>query len=393
MPSLSISEFDYELPEQKIAKFPLANRNESKLLVFKNKQIVDSAFANLEEHLPAQSCLVMNNTKVVAARLKFTKSTGSKIEIFCLEPYETEMNEAMQATKTGLWKCMIGNLKRFKNNDTLERKTIKGSLFAKVYKRIEGAVIVEFSWNTNEVFADILNAAGEVPLPPYLNRETEENDKERYQTVYAQNNGAVAAPTAGLHFTDHQLLRLQNNGIERNYVTLHVSAGTFQPVKADTLDQHKMHHEHIIVSLNFLKWLKKQQHIIAVGTTSLRTLETLYWLALKSIDQNKLASELLSDEPYHLKATVTRNEAIDILIAFLEKNELTELKASTALFTMPGYSFKMIDGLITNFHQPKSTLLALIAGIIGNDWKKVYQHALNQQYRFLSYGDSSLLWL
>lgn len=391
IPALSINDFYYELPDERIAKFPLAERNKSKLLVYQNGKIQDSIFSNLQEFLPANSCLVMNNTKVVAARLKFTKTTGSQIEVFCLEPYETEINVAMQETRSAIWKCMVGNLKRFKDHDVLAYNTPKGTLRAKIYKRQEGTVLVQFDWNSGEAFADILNSAGEVPLPPYLNRETTEDDKERYQTVYAQNNGAVAAPTAGLHFTNDQLPNLSKNGIEHNYVTLHVSAGTFQPVKADTLDKHNMHHEHIVVEVDFLKWLLKKDKVITVGTTSLRTLESLYWLALKTKQKGTLAQDLLSAEPYELNATITREEAIEILINQLEKESKTQIKAATALFTMPGYTFKMIDGLITNLHQPKSTLLALIAAIVGNDWKNIYNHALENDYRFLSYGDSSIL--
>jgi S-adenosylmethionine:tRNA ribosyltransferase-isomerase len=391
IPALSINDFDYELPDERIAKFPSTERNKSKLLVYQNGKIQDSVFSDLSEYLPANSCLVMNNTKVVAARLKFTKTTGSQIEVFCLEPFETEINVAMQETKSAIWKCMVGNLKRFKDHDVLAYSTPKGTLLAKIYKRQEGSVLVQFDWNSGEAFADILNSAGEVPLPPYLNRETTEDDQERYQTVYAQNNGAVAAPTAGLHFTDNQLASLSKNGIEQNYVTLHVSAGTFQPVKADTLDKHNMHHEHIVVGVEFLKWLLKKDKVITVGTTSLRTLESLYWLALKTKQTGTLANNLLSAEPYELNATITREEAIEILVTQLEKEDKTQLKAATALFTMPGYTFKMIDGLITNFHQPKSTLLALIAAIVGDDWKNIYNHALENDYRFLSYGDSSIL--
>lgn len=391
IPALSIKDFDYELPHERIAKFPLAERNKSKLLVYHKGEIQDSVFSNLNEHLPANSSLVMNNTKVVAARLKFTKTTGSQIELFCLEPFENEINVAMQETRSAIWKCMVGNLKRFKDHDVLAYNTPKGTLQAKIYKRQESTVLVQFDWNSGEAFADILNSAGEVPLPPYLNRETTEDDKERYQTVYAQNNGAVAAPTAGLHFTDEQLTNLAEAGIEQNHVTLHVSAGTFQPVKAETLDKHNMHHEHIVVEIDFLKWLLKKDKIITVGTTSLRTLESLYWLALKTKQKGTLAQDLLSAEPYELNATITREEAIEILINQLEKESKTQIKAATALFTMPGYTFKMIDGLITNLHQPKSTLLALIAAIVGNDWKNIYNHALENDYRFLSYGDSSIL--
>ncbi|MFY0673790.1 MAG: S-adenosylmethionine:tRNA ribosyltransferase-isomerase [Bacteroidia bacterium] len=391
IPALSINDFDYNLPDERIAKYPLKQRNRSKLLVYENGQIRDAIFSNLESFLPPNACLVMNNTKVVAARLKFSKATGSQIEVFCLEPFETEINVAMQETKSAIWKCMVGNLKRFKDHDTLEYATTKGILKAKIYKRLNDSVLVQFDWDSGEAFAHILNAAGEVPLPPYLNRKSTEDDKKRYQTVYAQNNGAVAAPTAGLHFTDEQLQKLSNAGVEQNYVTLHVSAGTFQPVKAETLDKHNMHHEHIVVSISFLKWLLKKDKIIAVGTTSLRTLESLYWLALKSKKQGRLANQLFTSDSYELEAKISKQEAISILIDRLEQEGQKELKATTALFTMPGYSFKMIDGLITNFHQPKSTLLALIAAIVGNEWKTIYSHAINNDYRFLSYGDSSIL--
>lgn len=391
MPNVSIEDFDYELPEAFIAKHPLAERSESKLLCYEQGQLTHRIFKDLEKALPKGSSLVLNNTKVVAARLKFQKTTGATIEIFCLEPEGMEMSEAMTRQKQCVWKCMVGNLKRFKMDDVLCKELKDGSLSARIHERTENGVYIAFEWTGDASFSEILADAGQIPLPPYLNRETTESDTERYQTVYAEHDGAVAAPTAGLHFAENQLDELKTQGHDHQHVTLHVSAGTFKPVKTATLAEHDMHSEKIVVSQGFLKWAAEQECIIAVGTTSLRTLESLYWLALKGIGQGQLAFKLTSEDAYELSGDISFQEAFLWLAQEMEAQNIQEFIGQTALFTMPGYRFKVIKGLITNFHQPRSTLLALIAALIGNDWKKVYDEAFEKGYRFLSYGDSSIL--
>jgi len=391
LPDITIDEFDYHLPDERIAKFPLARRNDSKLLEYREGVIKHYQFSDLGNQLPKGASLVLNNTKVLAARLKFTKATGARIEVFCLEPFDKEMNEAMAETHSGIWKCMVGNLKRFRPDDVLEYVTEKFTLRARIHQKVGKDILIGFDWDGGISFAEILEQAGQVPLPPYLNRDSTRDDRDRYQTVYAEHNGAVAAPTAGLHFAEGQLDKLNSQGHEHAYVTLHVSAGTFQPVKASKLAEHNMHSERIVVDHGFLQWLLKQEFIITVGTTSLRTLESLYWLAVKGMAGGELERSLQTEDAYQLRADVPVKKALAWLIEQMEKQDLTELVADTALFTMPGYSFKVVKGLITNFHQPRSTLLALIAAFIGDDWKKVYEEAFEKDYRFLSYGDSSLL--
>lgn len=391
IPHVLTDDFDYDLPDERIAKYPLEQRGLSKLLVVNGAHLTHGHFSKLQSFLPQPACLVLNDTKVVFSRLVFRKEAGARIEIFCLEPHLAELSTAMQAKNKVVWKCMVGNLKRFKEDDVLSLNLVLTQLEARMVQRSANGVLIEFCWTNNISFSEILNSVGEVPLPPYLNRKPETEDKERYQTVYAKEEGAVAAPTAGLHFVEDQLQELSTGGIEHRHVTLHVSAGTFKPVKDEVLSKHVMHHEQLLVELDFLIWLKDQPKIIAVGTTSLRTLESLYWLALKNREKDVWDLELKTAEPYALEANITRTEALQILIDHLTKSRKTTLKARTALFTMPGYDFKMVDGLITNFHQPKSTLLALISGFIGEQWKAIYKEAIDNDYRFLSYGDSSLL--
>lgn len=391
LPNVFTNDFDYDLPDQRIAKYPLKERGQSKLLVLKGSEIQHEQFSALQALLPQPACLVLNDTKVVFSRLVFRKETGARIEIFCLEPYEQELSTAMQAKNKAVWKCMVGNLKRFKDDDILSLDLVLTTLKARLVQRDHHEILIEFSWTNDISFSEILNSVGEVPLPPYLNREAESEDKERYQTVYAKEEGAVAAPTAGLHFEENQLAALAQGGVDHQYVTLHVSAGTFRPVKDEVLSEHVMHHEQLLVELDFLEWWLNQPKTVAVGTTSLRTLESLYWLALKNRNMENWKLELEAHEPYELTDDLSRKKAISLIIDYLKRTDKTTFKARTALFTMPGYNFKMVDGLITNFHQPKSTLLALICGLIGEQWKKVYQEALDHDYRFLSYGDSSLL--
>lgn len=390
---LQTSDFSYDLPEERIAKYPLAERNQSKLLVYRKGAIEEDIFAGLETHLPKGSLLVFNNTRVLAARLHFVKSTGAHIEVFCLEPFESAVEESLNATESCTWKCMVGNLKRFKPEDTLELNIAGTILKAKLKERRSEDVLVELRWDGGISFSEILAEAGEVPLPPYLNRETEESDKEQYQTVYAEKEGAVAAPTAGLHFVGEQLKDLQHKGHDLAYLTLHVGAGTFKPVKADKLVDHHMHQERIVIHKATLQQLiDTEGATIAVGTTSLRSLESLYWMGVKMQEQN--ARDLLNvsqEDAYSLPQKMKAKEVFRFLLAFMEKNSVEVLDFHSALYIMPGYDWQVIEGLITNFHQPQSTLLALISAWIGEDWKKVYDYALANGFRFLSYGDSSLL--
>lgn len=389
----SLQQYNYHLPEERIAKFPLADRSASKLLHFQSGHVVDRAFTDLVKVLPEDALLVFNNTKVIPARLAFNKKTGARIEVFCLEPLQpSEMNLAMGATRECVWKCMIGNSKRFKADDLLEMTLPNG--LAVNASRIDNSNNIKFTWSGDIDFSSILDEAGKIPLPPYLNRDAELSDYETYQTVYAEHKGAVAAPTAGLHFTDDVLKELIGKGIGVANVTLHVGAGTFQPVKVDDVREHNMHGEHFVVQKDVLMRLQKHQGpVIPVGTTSLRTLESLYHFGCR-------ASEGRSDwnhdpirkmEPYEKQNHVSREKALEALVDKLDANKMDTFSHSTEIMVMPGYRFRLTDALITNFHQPGSTLIMLVAALLGKDWKTVYEHALKQEYRFLSYGDSSLL--
>lgn len=402
---LSIKDFTYDLPDERIAKYPLPERDNSKLLIWQNGQIAETLYANLADHLPADSMLIFNNTKVVEARLLFQKSNGSTIEIFCLEPHENyaDITTAMLQKEKVLWKCLVGGAKKWK----------EGSLICKIKKDFEDIIItaqkidqlvdsylIELSWNKPDLsFAEVLHLAGHIPLPPYLNRSQEETDKERYQTIYALQNGSVAAPTAGLHFTSALFEKLQLKNIGHDFVTLHVGAGTFKPVKSETMQSHEMHAEYIDVSKQFIEnlLLRLQQKIIAVGTTSLRTLESMYWFGVKlkvNPDIGVRELTLTQWESYdQAQENITTEEALQSLIDWLTQNDLERLMAKTQIIIAPGYRFRVIQGLITNFHQPQSTLLLLVAAITGNDWQKIYAYALENNFRFLSYGDGNLLWL
>lgn len=402
---LSIKDFTYDLPDERIAKYPLPERDNSKLLIWQNGQIAETVYAKLADHLPADSMLIFNNTKVVEARLLFQKSNGSTIEIFCLEPHENyaDITTAMLQKEKVLWKCLVGGAKKWK----------EGSLICKIKKDFEDIIItaqkidqlvdsylIELSWNKPDLsFAEVLHLAGHIPLPPYLNRSPEETDKERYQTIYALQNGSVAAPTAGLHFTATLFEKLQLKNIEHDFVTLHVGAGTFKPVKSETMQSHEMHAEYIDVSKRFIEnlLLRLQQKIIAVGTTSLRTLESIYWLGVKlkvNPDISLQELTLTQWESYDLsQENITTQQALQSLIDWLTKQDLERLMVKTHIIIAPGYRFRVIQGLITNFHQPQSTLLLLVAAITGNDWHKIYAYALENNFRFLSYGDGNLLWL
>ena len=412
IPHIEIKEYQYELPEKSIAKYPLPERDASKLLIYKNGLIETSQYKFLPRFLPENTTLVFNNTKVVEARLQFLKPTGGQIEVFCLEPYDDneDIIMAMQTTGKVNWKCLIGGAKKWKSGN-LEKNinTPNGTVLLQANKKEQisetGVFVIEFSWNNETLsFAEILHYAGIIPLPPYLNRETEKEDAVRYQTVYAEKDGSVAAPTAGMHFTTQLMNELQGNGIKEAYITLHVGAGTFKPVKANEIANHEMHAEFIDVQKNTIRHLLQQLNapIIAVGTTSLRTLESLYWIGVKihewfQIHQNY---NVLTDfnveqwAPYHSNnKSITSSEALQAILNWMDAKGTERLITKTSIIIVPGYTFKIIKGLITNFHQPQSTLLLLIAAIIGTEWKKLYQFALNNNFRFLSYGDGSLLWL
>lgn len=387
MDAFSLANYHYPLPQERIAQHPLSKRDNAKLLLYKGGEMHNRRFYELPKLLPKNALLVFNDTKVIPARLVFRKSTGARIEVFCLEPVKpTQMELAMQATATCTWHCMLGNAKRFKMGETINLELGDNCLQA---TRV-GEKEVQFNWDGDTPFAKMLDMAGRVPLPPYLNREDEAQDKWQYQTVYAREEGAVAAPTAGLHFTDEVLKELDEKGINRLQVTLHVGAGTFQPIKTDDVRQHNMHGEYFKVQREVLQKLHAHQGpIIPVGTTSMRTLESLYFLGAKLLNGEKYGTPMVlkTDEPYSREWTYSRKAALGALCDAVEDS----IQASTHLMVRPGYTLRMTDGLITNYHQPGSTLILLVAALLGEEWRRVYQHALDHDYRFLSYGDSSLL--
>lgn len=396
---ISIEQFNFELPDDGIAKYPLGTRDHSKLLIWKEKKISDEYFYDLPNHLPNNSLLIFNNTKVIRARLQFIKETGANIEIFILDPiHPADYAQNFQQTESCQWKCMVGNLKKWKSGLLILPVDINGTIIhlkAENIAELGNSRIVEFKWdNAGFTFSEVLEAAGNIPIPPYLHRESETIDLTRYQTVYSKIKGSVAAPTAGLHFTDMVFDALKQKGITTAELTLHVGAGTFQPVKSSQVEDHEMHTEHFSVPLSFIENLIQHQGPkIAVGTTSVRTLESLYWLGVKVLNNQVLNSEELlvtQWEPYQAETNISSKSALESLLLFMKKNEMNHINASTQIIIVPGYQFRVIDGMITNFHQPQSTLLLLISAFIGNDWKRVYQHALENNYRFLSYGDSNL---
>ncbi len=395
--NIKISDFSYELHDSKIAKYPLANRDESKLLVFKDSKISESVFKNSPAFLPEKAQLVFNNTRVIHARLFFRKETGSKIEIFCLEPIEpADYQIAFQQTSQTTWKCMVGNLKKWKSEILHQSILIADetvTLSAEKGEQNGNTVAVRFFWDKPFSFAEIIEHSGILPIPPYLNRETEETDEETYQTVYAKIDGSVAAPTAGLHFTDPVFDALKTKEISTHEITLHVGAGTFQPVKAETLSGHSMHREMVIIPEKIVRALyENPEKIIAVGTTSVRSLESLYWLGLQLENGlfNYEKPEVLQWEPYETEAKISLKKSLGNILDYLEKEKLEQIRFSTQIIILPGYQFKVIEGMFTNFHQPQSTLLLLIAAFLGDKWKEIYDYALANDFRFLSYGDSNL---
>lgn len=395
---ISINDFTYDLPLEKIAAYPLEQRDESKLLVYKNQQIQEDTFKNIDAFLEKDSLLVFNTTKVIRARLNFLNSKKQAIEIFCLEPnaQELELTQAMSSQKTIRWNCLVGNLKRWKEED-LSLTANGTTLFAKLIERKENYVLIEFYWEPETLhFSEVLELMGNTPIPPYLKRESEQIDLDRYQTIYANTEGSVAAPTAGLHFTENVLHKLKEKSIQTLSVTLHVGAGTFKPVKAQSMQDHEMHAEWMDVDREAIQKLLQhsEKNIIAVGTTSLRTLESIYWMGVKVFSNKDLSLkelEITQWEPYDLKSTLDAKESLGALLEWMDKNKLTRLVCHTQILIAPPYELKIAKGIITNFHQPQSTLLLLISSIIGEKWREIYTYALENNFRFLSYGDSSLL--
>ena len=392
---INLSSFTYELPEERIAKFPPGDRSSSKLLYYNKGKIEHFTFRSIPDLLPDNASLYFNNTRVIPARISFRKETGGLIEIFLLHPLQPSqvMPVAMEAGSPVVWKCMIGNAKKWKS-EVLHRTLKIGAkeMSVRVEKVAEDQV--RFSWEEPAVhFADLVEAIGQTPLPPYLNREPTEADKLAYQTVYSENQGAVAAPTAGLHFTDELLDTLRRKGLKTHFLTLHVSAGTFQPIKTETVTEHNMHSEQIVIRReNVLQLLEKQRFCVAVGTTSLRTLESVFWYGVKLLQDPQTAFFIPKLFPYEYTGPLPGNEEVlKAVLSKMDESRSDVLTGTTEIFIFPGYNFRLVRGLITNFHQPQSTLILLVAAFAGNDWKKIYKEALDSNYRFLSYGDSSLL--
>ena len=401
---IQINEYTYALPDERIAKYPLAERDASKLLIYRGGQIRETLFRSLPDCLPDGALLVFNNTRVIRARLLFRKDTGAMIEIFCLEPaLPSDYEQSFAQTDHCTWHCLVGNSKRWKSGQLHTTVTVGSEPVTLSAERIsvagEAGDLVDFHWdNPCCTFSDVLEAVGVLPIPPYLHRETEAQDLQTYQTVYSKVKGSVAAPTAGLHFTPAVLAELDARGIEREEVTLHVGAGTFRPVKSDTIGGHAMHTEHFAVTRRTVdRLLAKPEHVIAVGTTSVRTLESLYYIgcALVRGGADESADEAFTVgqwEPYDADApTLTAEEALRAILCYLDRRGMDRLWAATQIIIAPGYQFKIVRGMVTNFHQPQSTLLLLVSAFVGGDWRTIYDYALAHDFRFLSYGDSSLL--
>lgn len=397
---IRIEEFNYPLPDERIAKFPLTKRDESKLLVYRNGKIDEAVFKQLSDYLPQESMLVYNNTRVIQARMLFQKETGAQIEVFCLEPViPHDYALVFQQTESCSWLCLVGNLKKWKEgalHKTIRMDDKEVVLSAERIKTTGDSHLVRFSWNNPQVtFAELLDAAGILPIPPYLHRETRESDLQTYQTVYSKIKGSVAAPTAGLHFTPEVLAGLDAKGFTREEVTLHVGAGTFKPVKSEVIGDHEMHTEFISVHRSAIENIRTNLgRIIAVGTTSVRTLESLYYMGRTLVNNPDATSEELvvtQWTPYNDAEEVTAHEALTALLDYLDRNQTDTLLSATQIMIAPGYEFKIVKGIITNFHQPKSTLLLLISAFVNGNWKSIYNYALDNDFRFLSYGDSSLL--
>ena len=405
IPDIHIEDFDYPLPDERIAKYPLPERDASKLLRYRNGVVDEFIFRNLPDLLPDGAIMVFNDTKVVPARLHFQRETGAHIEVFCLSPVEpAEYNTIFAATSRCVWRCVIGNSKRWKD-DALrlyghegDPGLVRMDLRARLLAREGETGLVEFTWADGAPFSAVLEACGTVPIPPYLNRETEAVDLERYQTLYARFRGSVAAPTAGLHFTDSVLERIREKGISTETICLHVGAGTFLPVKSSNVAEHPMHSEPFVVKKSFIQSLSERnkdvkndnKNVIAVGTTSVRTLESLYYVGVSCIETGKPAP-VEQWCPYTREYPYTLSESLDAIVDYLDRNGFDELKLDTRIIIVPGFRFRVVDMLVTNFHQPESTLILLVSAFVGGDWRTIYDYALGHGFRFLSYGDSSLL--
>lgn len=396
MQEIKLSDYTYELPDERIVKFPLPKRDESKLQVYRQGQITHDIFKNITDYLPKNCTLVFNNTKVIPARIHFQKSTGAIIQLFLLHPVlpTSVINLAMEVTQECVWECMIGNRKRWKKGDILTQTiSIEGQTIevkAEVYDEEKNHV--KLSWTNGLSFVNLIQSLGQIPLPPYLNREAELADYDTYQTVYSEKKGAVAAPTAGLHFTDEVLQNIEKQGIKQEFLTLHVGAGTFQPIKVENIIEHKMHNEQIVISKqNIENLLANLDNIIPVGTTSMRTLESLYWYGVQLIADKNSPFFIEKLYPYLHENLPTPADSLNAILQKMETHNEVEITGETEIFIFPGYQFQLCKGIITNYHQPESTLILLIAAIIGEDWRKVYDEAMKNDYRFLSYGDSSLL--
>ena len=398
IPEIRIEDYNYTLPDERIAKYPLPQRDSSKLLIYKNENVSESSFSLISSQLPENSLMIFNDTKVVPARLHFQRSTGAHIEIFCLEPVlPEEYVSSFAATEKCRWKCIVGNVKRWKN-DTLslynplsEGEIQIMNLKADLVERVGETSIVEFSWDNKAPFSKVLEVCGSIPIPPYLNRDTEQVDLERYQTLYARFRGSVAAPTAGLHFTDVVLESIRKKNIITDTVCLHVGAGTFLPVKSSLVSEHTMHREPFVVTLALLeRLLENKGKVVAVGTTSVRTLESLYYIGVSCIETGH-PSDVDQWDPYSRDYEYSLEQSINAIIQYLKDNNKSEMSLGTRIIIVPGFRFRVVDVLVTNFHQPQSTLLLLISAFVGGNWKKIYDYALGHDFRFLSYGDSSVL--
>lgn len=399
IPDIRIEDYNYPLPDERIAKYPLAERDSSKLLRYVDGKVDEHTFRDITEFLPDNAIMVFNDTKVVPARLHFVRPTGARIEIFCLQPVDpVEYNLAFASTQTCTWKCVIGNAKKWKN-DTLnlylpenhEGKAAELNMKADLVSREGETGIVTFHWDGNLPFSNVLEICGTIPIPPYLNRDSEAIDTERYQTLYARIRGSVAAPTAGLHFTDSVLTKIREKGIDMETVCLHVGAGTFLPVKDSEVAKHPMHREPFVVTKAFLKDLiDSHKKVIAVGTTSVRTLESLYYIGVSCIEKGH-PEDVEQWAPYTREYRYSTEEALRAIVNYLEQTSQDALTAGTRIIIVPGFQFRIVDILVTNFHQPESTLILLVSAFVGGDWKTIYDYALAHNFRFLSYGDSSLL--
>ena len=397
---LRIADYTYELPDQRIARYPLSQRDAAKLLVYKNGDISEDIFRHLAAHIPSGSVLVVNNAKVVKARMLFKKPSGGSIEVFCLEPDTryADITTAMAQTGEVYWHCLVGGASKWKSGQVLSLESGDVTLHAALHSRNETDFTIHFSWDPESLsFAEILSRFGSIPLPPYLGRAAEEKDESSYQTLFAANEGSVAAPTASLHFTAAVCESLEQAGVQTLPITLHVGAGTFMPVKSELAGDHKMHYEWMEVSASTISRLldTNKKPVIAGGTTALRTLESLYWIGCSIINNPSLSPEELAVdqwEPYQNPVSVSKETALQALLDWMSVKELESFSTLTGIMIAPGYQFQIADALITNFHQPQSTLLLLVSAFIGDDWKRVYEYALENDFRFLSYGDGSLLW-